>query len=227
MFSTNFSVIKMCILLLKMKKNNRIKWRWKSNQESWFDSLINCPWSFPPTFGKFPYTGLVWGWLFSLPFSFYACYPKSLRYPGTIIFFKWLLEAYQPAPAPNTSTLPSFSAPHILGQGGESLKSRPIRGSIHMPLACFLTFKRNKKHLHEVPCWSSLPLFPLRLLDSGDPAPQVPTCPLRPGHLLFPDFHRGSQAVGFILKGRATLPFITMATAGHQLSVVVFSRRHL
>ena len=96
-----------------------------------------------------------------------------------------------------------------------------------MPLACFLTFKRNKKHLHEVPCWSSLPLFPLRLLDSGDPAPQVPTCPLRPGHLLFPDFHRGSQAVGFILKGRATLPFITMATAGHQLSVVVFSRRHL
>lgn len=217
--------------------HNKIEWRWKSNWESWFDSLINCPWRLPPTFGKFPYTGLVWGWLFSLPFSLFSCFPKSLRYPGTnnLFFFFFLSCSWKLTTQPLPPTQVHFPLSlHFTSSGGETLlKSRSIKGSVYMPLACFLMFRgtRNTCMKYDVGAPYS---FPLRLMDSGAPAPsanrwgpQVATCPLRPAHFLLPDFHRGSQAAACILKGRATLPFITMAAAGQQPPVVIFSRRHL
>lgn len=126
MFSTNFSVIKMCILLLrkekKKKKLNRIEWRWKSNLESWFDSLITVPEAFLPRLGNSP-TQVWFGVDCSVcPLAFFLVSLSHSDTQGqTIIFFKWLLEAHHPAPAPNTSTHPSFSALHIL-RGKNHLK---------------------------------------------------------------------------------------------------------
>lgn len=155
MFSINFSVIKMCILLLRKKKiHNRIKWRWKSDLRilAW---LMNCPWGLAPMSGKAPHPGLVWGWGFNSPFSFSSCFPKSLRYPGTSNhFFKWFLETYHPAPAPTQACFPLPL--HLTSSGEKALKSQSIRGSIHMPTSHFLMLKRNKKHLHEIWCWCSL-----------------------------------------------------------------------
>ena len=198
----------------------------ENNWESWFDSLITVPEAFLPRSGNSP-TQVWFGVDCSVcPLAFFLVSLSHSDTQGqTIIFFKWLLEAHHPAPALFLCT----SHP----QGKKSLKSQSIRGSIHMPFACFLMFRgtRNTCNKYDVGAPYS---FPLRLMDCGAPAPpanrwgpQVATCPLLPGHFLFPDFHRGSQTAGCILKGRATLPLITMATAEHQPSVVVFSRRYL